>query len=337
MKTNWRKEGRSAWTFHERLLAFLDILPTTIPAPRHSEQDKIPYMPEWQMHRWILSRALPPLALHYAIVKSTGGAAWHPVAMVFFYAVWFKAIGIQQIWSLRWQGETYGFLDGQRARDDVPDGSAAKIVHSLSATSTLRPLLMVYLAYDPKVHALVGPHWLYLPLTIGLYGIVLDFWFYWYHRAMHIVGPLWKYHRTHHLTKHPNPLLTLYADAPQELGDIIGIPALTFFTLRMMGVPFNFYDWWLCGQYVVFSELAGHSGVRIHATPPSLLTPILRYFGGDLVIEDHDLHHRRGWRDSFNYGKQTRLWDRVFGTCAPRIESRLGNVDYEHPACIPLW
>ncbi|KAJ3165068.1 hypothetical protein HDU88_004787 [Geranomyces variabilis] len=335
MRTTWRQDDRSTWTFHQHVLAFLDILPSTTPAPLHSESDKIPYMSDWQMHRWILSRALLPLALQYVIVKATG-AAWHPVAMVLYYAVWFKVIGIQQIWSLRWQGETYGFLDGQRARDDVPDGGAAKIVASLSATSTLRPLLMVALTYTAKFDV-PCPHWLYLPLTIGLYGVVLDFWFYWYHRSMHIVDGLWKLHRTHHLTKHPNPLLTLYADSLQELGDILGIPVLTFLTLRMMGVPLNFYDWWLCGQYVVFSELAGHSGVRIHATTPNPLTPILRLFGAELVIEDHDLHHRKGWRQSFNYGKQTRLWDRVFGTCTPRIESRLGNVDYEHPAWLPLW
>jgi hypothetical protein len=34
---------------------------------------------------------------------------------------------------------------------------------------------------------------------------------------------LWKYHRTHHLTKHPNPLLTLYADTEQEFFDILGV------------------------------------------------------------------------------------------------------------------
>ncbi|KAJ3013342.1 hypothetical protein HKX48_005819 [Thoreauomyces humboldtii] len=336
MRSTWRKGDRSTWTFHERLLSVLNILPSNSPPPKHQESDSIPYMPDWYMHRWILSRGLLPLALHYVIVQSTG-IAWHPVVMFIFYSVSFKAIGIQQIWSLRWQGETYGFLDGDRARDDVPDASAAKIVHSLLGTATLRPLLMIYLSYDAKSGGLPCPHWLHLPLTIGLYGVILDFWFYVYHRSMHVVDGLWRFHQTHHTTKHPNPLMTLYADSEQELGDILGIPFLTFLTLRAMGVPFNFYDWWLCGQYVVFSELAGHSGVRVHATSPSTVTPILRYFHSELVIEDHDLHHRKGWRHSFNYGKQTRLWDRVFGTCAPRIESRVGNVDYEHPAWIPLW
>jgi hypothetical protein len=43
---------------------------------------------------------------------------------------------------------------------------------------------------------------------------------------------LWKYHRTHHLTKHPNALLSLYADSVQECIDILGIPLVTWITMR---------------------------------------------------------------------------------------------------------
>jgi sterol desaturase/sphingolipid hydroxylase (fatty acid hydroxylase superfamily) len=180
-------------------------------------------------------------------------------------------------------------------------------------------------------------NWLWLPLEIGLYGIVLDFWFYWYHRLMHDVGSLWKYHRTHHLTKHPNPLLTLYADSEQEFFDIAGIPIMAYFSLRLMGLPMGFYEWWFCHQYVVFSELAGHSGVRLHTFTPSTLTWLLRLVNADLVIEDHDLHHRYGWKSSYNYGKQTRLWDRIFGTCRERVEARADNIDYNNKVTLPLW
>ncbi|KAB8356703.1 hypothetical protein FH972_024279 [Carpinus fangiana] len=177
-------------------------------------------------------------------------------------------------------------------------------------------------------------NWIALPLEIGLYGVVLDFWFYWYHRVMHDFDFLWKYHRTHHLTKHPNALLTLYADEEQEFFDVVGIPLMTYFTLKLMGLPMGFYEWWICQMYVVFTELAGHSGIRVCATPPSTLTWLLRYFDAELSIEDHDLHHRSGWKKSHNYGKQTRLWDRIFGTCHDRIELVKENIDYENTATI---
>jgi sterol desaturase/sphingolipid hydroxylase (fatty acid hydroxylase superfamily) len=174
-------------------------------------------------------------------------------------------------------------------------------------------------------------------LEIGLYGIVLDFWFYWYHRLMHNIPSLWKYHRTHHLTKHPNPLLTIYADFEQEVFDIVGIPLMTFFTLKAMGLPMGFYEWWLCNQYVVFAELAGHSGLSVAVRPPSTVGWLLQYFDAELTIEDHDLHHRKGWRKSYNYGKQTRLWDRIFGTVHPRIECTKEKIDYNDGVNIPLW
>ncbi|KAM3444223.1 hypothetical protein MY4824_000112 [Beauveria thailandica] len=54
--------------------------------------------------------------------------------------------------------------------------------------------------------------WAWLAVHIGVYTLALDFFFYWYHRAMHDVPALWKLHRRHHLAKHPNALLTGYAD-----------------------------------------------------------------------------------------------------------------------------
>jgi len=64
--------------------------------------------------------------------------------------------------------------------------------------------------------------------------------------------------------------------------------------------------------------MMGHSGVRAHWCHP-VLWP-LEVFGMGLAVEDHDLHHRFG-KSGKNYGKQSRVWDRVFGTCAERIET----------------
>jgi sterol desaturase/sphingolipid hydroxylase (fatty acid hydroxylase superfamily) len=90
-------------------------------------------------------------------------------------------------------------------------------------------------------------------------------------------------------------------------------------------------------MYVVFSELFGHSGVRVLASPPSTLTWLLRLGGVELVVEDHDLHHRKGWKKSSNYGKQTRLWDWMFGTSRERIECVPSNIDYNTIVEMPLF
>ncbi|CRG86949.1 hypothetical protein PISL3812_03962 [Talaromyces islandicus] len=338
MKSTWRRNDHSEWSIWHWFYEALGIHPTTLDKdiPVHPKSDKVPHLPDWRQNIWVLGHSVLPVALHHAYVKYTGHN-FGPLGAFAWYSIAFKLIAIRQLHMMRGLGHKYGFFDGDKhARDEVPDVGVSKVVHSLVSTSTFRPMFTVFLAYR-TAQAPASINWLWLPIEVGLYGIILDFWFYWYHRVMHQFESLWKYHRTHHLTKHPNPLLTLYADTEQEFFDIAGVPLATYFTMKFMGMPMGFYEWWMCHQFVVYAELAGHSGLRIHATPPNTFSWLLEWFNAELVIEDHDLHHRTGWKKSHNYGKQTRLWDRIFGTCRDRIETTRHQVDYENTVKMPLF
>ncbi|KAI2787266.1 Fatty acid hydroxylase vlmA [Penicillium oxalicum] len=311
MRSTWRTADRSEWTRAHWALEILNVHPIELgkEIPVHQKDEKIPFMPQWSLQRWVLFYAALPLVLHQAFTTYTGITLGH----------------------------IYGFLDGDKhERDGIPDVGVTKVVASLYKTTGSRLVLATYLTYNRNVLP-SQMNWAWLPLEIGLYGIVLDFWFYWYHRIMHDVSFLWKFHRTHHLTKHPNPLLAAYADHEQEFFDMVGVPLMTWITLRTMGMPMGFYEWWICHQYVAFAEVFGHSGLRVHLTVPSTLSWLLQWLDAEIVIEDHDLHHRKGWRKSHNYGKQTRLWDKIFGTCTERVESVADNVDYTNVARMPLF
>ncbi|KAF9890495.1 hypothetical protein FE257_005900 [Aspergillus nanangensis] len=338
MKSTWRHLDKSEWSIFHWSYELLGIHPQRLDkeVPVHSKSEKVPWLSELHLHRWVLTHALLPLFIHHVYCEYTGKNL-SPLGAFFFYSVAFKLIAIHELHVLRRLGHFLGFLDGdEHVRDGVPDIGVYKVFQSLVTTSTFRPIFTVFFSY----RASLGPSsisWAWLPLEIGLYGIILDFWFYWYHRVMHEFDGLWKYHRTHHLTKHPNPLLTLYADTEQEFFDIAGIPLMTYFTMKFMGMPMGFYEWWVCHQYVVFAELAGHSGLRVVTNPPNTLTWLLKMFDAELVIEDHDIHHRKGWKKSANYGKQTRLWDRMFGTCGERIECYKENIDYDQKISMPWF
>lgn len=338
MTSTWRTTSRANWTLFHWLYQILDLYPDYVDrkAPVHAKTDKVPHLPSWMMHRWIIFHAAVPLILHQAYATYFGKNLG-PVATTIYYAFVFHLIGIHQLRILRRCGYIYGYLDGDKhERDGIPDIRVRDILISLMSTVIFRMVLATLMSYDVTKTPL-QMDWLYLPLEISLYGVVLDFWFYWYHRVMHQYDALWSVHRTHHLTKHPNALLALYADSTQEVFDIVGIPLMTWLTLKAVGLPMGFYEWWICHQYLVFPELTGHSGVRVHAETPSPVKPLLKLFNSELVIEDHDLHHRKGWRKSYNYGKQTRLWDRIFGTCTDRIETTKDNIDYDNPASLPLF
>ena len=338
MKSTWRRQDRSQWKLPHKIFERANVYHVDLDreVPVHSKQEKVPYVSDLSMNLWVIIHACIPLLLHQLYVYCTG-QNFGPIVAFFFYYYASRLFTTRELRKLRELGHRYGFLDGDKhERDEVPDAGVSKALISVMLAGSVRPLMTVYLTYQ-KSNAPFSLSWQWLPLEVALYGIILDFWFYWYHRVMHDVHGLWKYHRTHHLTKHPNPLLTIYADSEQEFFDIAGIPLMTYFTMKFMGFPMGFYEWHVCQLYVMFAELAGHSGVRLRASPPNPLTWLMRMFDAELVVEDHDLHHRHGWRKSHNYGKQTRVWDRVFGTCSPRIESKHDNVDYENTLWVSIF
>ncbi|KAJ5985284.1 Fatty acid hydroxylase vlmA [Penicillium canescens] len=337
MKSTWRRQARSEWTFSHWFYELLGIHPEDLDeeAPVHLKTEAVPYTPDWSLHRWVITHAVTPLLIQHVYIQIAGHNLG-TLGAILLYSTAFQLINIHQFRVLRRLGYIHGFFDGYRhARDSVPDAGVAKVA-SFLISATIRPIFTVSLAYHTS-QAPISMRFAWLPLEIGFYGIILDFWYYWYHRLLHSVGLLWKYHRTHHLSTHPNPLLTTYGDFGQEAFDIVVIPLVAYFTMKLMGMPMGFYEWWFCGQYVVLTEVAGHSGVRLQATAPSTFSFLLRYFNAELVIEDHDLHHRKGKKKCYNYGKQTRLWDRMFGTYCDRIESVENNVDYINQSPMPLY
>ncbi|PLN79670.1 hypothetical protein BDW42DRAFT_172479 [Aspergillus taichungensis] len=157
------------------------------------------------------------------------------------------------------------------------------------------------------------------------------------HRAMHEVRFLRRYHRTHHESHHPSALFLLSFDAEEGFFNIIIFPLIAWLSLHAVGFSLGFYEWWVCNAYVAFSELAGHAGLRVYAPAPSPFNVILQRWGMELIIEDHDIHHRLGGRSSGNYGKLTRVWDRLFGTCRERVECVEGNIDYDDRVALPIF
>ncbi|KAF2164255.1 hypothetical protein M409DRAFT_68110 [Zasmidium cellare ATCC 36951] len=336
MKSTWRND-KSQWGFAHKFLITLDAFHQypDQEVPVHAKTDPLPALSQWSTHRYILLRALWPIALQYLYIALTGWRL-HPVGAFLLYTVAMQLNSIREVKILRRLAHKYGFLDGDKhERDQVPDAGVDKVFWSVQMTTTIRPMFTIFLAYRSKEPFSLS--W-WLPLELALYSVVLDFWFYLYHRGCHELDGLWKYHRTHHLTKHPSPLLSSYADSEQEFLEIALIPLLTYGTLKyVFGLPMGFHDWWICHEYIIFAEAFGHSGLRVYSTTPSIVSPLLKLFRCELVVEDHDLHHRKGWRKSQNYGKQTRLWDRIFGTCGERIEAADSNIDYNNSVDFPLW
>lgn len=228
MTATWHlDEDQSEWDFYKRLIHRLNILQHPkgqAPAPVYTKDDKVPFYPVWRQWAYIMPRAVVPLLIHRAFMELTGWT-FHPVFAFFFYAFAFKFFAIRCVRVFNRMGQKYGFFDGSHPRDGVPDLHSQKIGLSMLGTVTIRPLFATFLIYDRYEKPSLS---LWFPVQMFIYSAVLDFWFYWYHRGMHEIPWLWKFHRLHHVTKHPNPLLSAFADNEQEWGDILVIPLLTW-------------------------------------------------------------------------------------------------------------
>ncbi|CEJ94898.1 hypothetical protein VHEMI10405 [[Torrubiella] hemipterigena] len=344
MKSTWRTGDRKSWSWAHWGFELVNAHPKdpNKSIPVFKKSTNIPHLSQRSSQIFIWVYAALPMILHELYTKATGWTL-HPLAAFFLYTAGMHTMLLALVHSLRRLVHSYGFFDSEVVpeRADIPDVGVAKVALSAFKTLDFRLAIAVLLTYnvadDPIILLTDTNRFLMALVKLGTYSIMLDMWYYTYHRSMHDISWLWKYHRTHHLAKHPTMLMTGYADLEQEIFDIFIVPLLTFATLYFMGLPLSFCEWYTCNMYILYGEIWGHSGIRLHACAPNPFHVILEAMGADLPHEDHDLHHRKGYRSSGNYGKQTRVWDRLFGTSWERIETHRSNVDYANMVIMPLY
>ncbi|BGP50918.1 hypothetical protein JCM10450v2_006844 [Rhodotorula kratochvilovae] len=272
-----------------------------------------PIQPVWRENAFIITRAFVPLLLQQMAYAAFPQYKWPFYLAYPFYVLSFMGFALQVMARLSDHCLKFGTFDEKNiGRDRTPDKSVKHLAGGIIAYMVIRTGFTFWLDYNPSVQPLTDFTWTF-PIRLALWEIALDYFFYTYHRASHEVDALWFIHKHHHTTKHPTAILAILAEEYQEVLEIFLVPFLA-----SLIVPMTFSEGWVALCYTIYVEMMGHSGVRSHWCHP-VLWP-LETVGAGLAVEDHDLHHRFG-KSGKNYGKQSRVWDRIFGTCAERIET----------------
>lgn len=342
MKSTWATADPSTWNGYQKFINYVRVNPILPgePLPVVPKDAKVPVMSQLSMNFWIVLYLALPMVAHQAWFWLTGSNLGRLGVFMLYNLAYVLNAG-REVRCLRKVAYQHGCLDGDHKRDGIPDFAAGKIILEMHKTAGFRMAMAAVITYDPSLTPLDvvtdGSWWLGLLAKLSLYGTLIDLFFYSYHRACHEVPALWKYHRTHHLTKHPTAVLSAFGDDEQEIIEMILVPLGAYAVLWAVGLKMGFYEWWACFQYVTFSEIMGHSGLRVHTVVPSPVSWLLEMLDMELALEDHDLHHRKGWKKSFNYGKQTRVFDRIFGSVLPRQEVVREQLDHSQVVYVPLW
>ncbi|GAA5851144.1 hypothetical protein JCM9279_000337 [Rhodotorula babjevae] len=292
----------------------------TCPTSMHELKDEsidrgpVPRQPVLSENWYIIKHALVPLAVQQASHYLFPSYKWP------FWFAWPCYIAALMHFALGWVArlnrmcvELGTFDEKNIGRDRTPDKSVKHLAGGITAYMIVRTGFTFYLHYSRDISPLTDFTWTF-PLRLAAWQVTLDYFFYCYHRASHEVDSLWFIHMHHHTTKHPTAILAILAEEYQEVLEVFLIPL----TATLL-IPMSFSEMWMTLCYTLYVEILGHSGVRSFFGHPILTAP-LEPLGMGLIVEDHDLHHRFG-KSGLNYGKQSRVWDRIFGTCGERIET----------------
>ncbi len=144
------------------------------------------------------------------------------------------------------------------------------------------------------------PLW-YLPVSVLLYLVAHDTWFYWTHRWMHTPWLFKRAHAVHHASRPPTAWAAMSFHPIEALTGAVVIPALVFFIPIQVGA---------LGVVLTIMTVMGvtnHMGWEVF--PRFMVNGLL---GDWLITATHHQRHHAEYRG--NYGLYFRFWDRLCGT-----------------------
>lgn len=135
---------------------------------------------------------------------------------------------------------------------------------------------------------------------LALALVVAEFFEYWFHRGMHEVDVLWRFHATHHSA----PRLYWLNAVRFHVVDYIMVGIVKLIPLALLGAGVE--------VLVLVNCFAAVHGAYQHANLPVRLGPLNWIFS---MTELHRWHHSPKLSEAnHNYGGNLILWDIVFGT-----------------------
>ena len=164
-----------------------------------------------------------------------------------------------------------------------------------------------------------------MPARIIFDLIVLDVFLYWWHRAMHEVPLLWRFHKVHHLDRHLDTTSAIRFH-PGEIFLSVFARALV---IMLLAIPFT--------SVVVFEALVLVAAF-FHHSNWRLIKKIERPLAVVFVTPSfHWVHHHAKRADTdANYGTLFSFWDSLFKSKSPTHRTPNMNIGVEGRKGIPL-
>lgn len=216
------------------------------------------------------------------------------IAGVFYYMLWGRPaekVGARCLTPKR--------PDRAKVFHEIRLSLASSVVYAFPAAVTLEAWKAGGTAIYTDINGILG--WLYIPISILIYLIIQDGYFYWTHRAMHHPKLYHWMHAGHHKSKQPTPWAAFSFDLPEALISAWLLPVAAFFIPIHIGAALAVLT------IMTMCSVVNHAGWEVY---PKSWTD--GFMGRHFITASH--HNRHHTKYTTNYGLFFRFWDRVMGT-----------------------
>lgn len=174
---------------------------------------------------------------------------------------------------------------------------------------TLSLAVILPVSYFAANHALwVRPDWLSGMLGLAFNILLLELFIYFWHRAVHEIPFLWRFHEVHHLDEH----LDTSSAIRFHFGEIFFATFIRALVIMVFAIPFTSVV--LFEILVLGFTLFHHSNIALPTRFENALSKII------ITPSIHWVHHHAVRKDTdSNYGTIFSFWDRLFRTQSKTI------------------
>lgn len=225
-----------------------------------------------------------------------------------FLARYVIIAGIAYLWIWKWRAQKYVKW---RIQEKIPESKHLKrdffnslVSMILFATVGTVVLELAFLGKTQMYFHINDFGAVYFVLSIVVFLVLHDAYFYWAHRFMHLPGIYQRVHLVHHLSTNPSPW-SAFAFHPLE-----GILEVLFLPLVIYTLPLHLYAIVIFLIIMTVMNVIGHLGYEMY--PAGFLKNAVGQWNN--TSTHHNMHHLLV---RCNYGLYFNWWDRLMNTNHP--------------------
>lgn len=196
-----------------------------------------------------------------------------------------------------------GYKEGQ-LKSEMKWSVLSAAIFAVTATITV----ILWQKGYTKVYSEAAEYgWWYLPLSLVIYMVLQETYYYWTHRWMHLPSIYKVVHKVHHDSKISSPFTAFSFHPIEALLQAIFIPIL------LLLIPIHLYMIIVLLTIMSFSSVINHLDIEIY--PSGSVNHFSKWVIG---ATHHSQHHKRF---KYNFGLYFTFWDRLKKTESPDFNS----------------